>query len=62
MTRGQIITRLLEKAAYVDAFGDTGEGDLLRQAAAMMLTDEITHSRSAVMEVIERLQNGVQLR
>ena len=63
MKRTEIITRLLTRAAYEDALGPTSEGDMLRQAAAFLLEDEIEHSRSAVVELaqrLERLNNGIQ--
>ena len=61
MNRLDIVRKLIEKAAYEDAFGPTGEGAILRQAAAQLLEDE-TYVNQAKKELIERLNNGVQPR
>jgi hypothetical protein len=62
MKKTDIIQHLLQRAAYEDTLGPTSEGAILREAAACLLENELQHSRQTVMELLERLNNGIQSR
>jgi hypothetical protein len=62
MKKTDLITKLLERAAYEDTLGPTSEGAILREAAACILEQELQHSRQAVIELLERLNRGIQPR
>lgn len=62
MNRNDVVNHLLLRANLEDALGPTGEGAILREAAAMLLLDENNHYKKAVEELTERLTNGIQSR
>jgi hypothetical protein len=62
MTRNDVVNHLLMRAAYEDTLGPTGEGAILREAAAMLLLDENNHYKKVLEELTERLTNGIQSR